>query len=97
MQERTIIDTSILCRIAYREATRLGELLGVDSDVVEEVYSRACSFIEEHIEADPRDVVKAFYHVVLEERSMLNTRRRSILSNPSLSWLSLLPLVKKHI
>ncbi|GEM_PF-4443547 len=97
MRSRVVIDTSILCEMAFREARVLGELLGVDSDVIDLVGRKSCEVLEKYVEMDPRDVVRAIYHVVLERNSMLNLRRRTILSNPSLSWMDLVPIVHRYI
>lgn len=92
-----VIDTSILCEIAYKEAKDLGELLGIDKDLVEEVGRKSCEILEKYSEIDPRDVVRAIYHIVLKRNSLLNMKRRTILSNTSLSWLELVPIVYRYI
>ena len=92
-----VIDTSLLCEIAYKEARELGELLGVDTNLINEVGRKSCEILEKYSEIDPRDIVRAIYHILLKKNSQLTMRRRTILSNPSLSWLELVPIVYKYI
>ena len=92
-----VIDTSLLCEIAYKEARDLGELLGVDTNLIDEVGRKSCEILEKYSEIDPRDIVRAIYHILLKKNSQLTMRRRTILSNPSLSWLELVPIVYKYI
>lgn len=91
------IDTLLLCEIAYKEAKILGELLGVNTDLIDEVGRKSCEILEKYCEMDPRDIVRAIYHILLERRSQLTMKRRIILSNPSLSWLELVQLVYRNI
>jgi len=92
-----VIDTSLLCEIAYKEARDLGELLGVNTNLINEVGRKSCEILEKYSEIDPRDIVRAIYHILLKKNSQLTMRRRTILSNPSLSWLELVPIVYKYI
>ena len=92
-----VIDTSLLCEIAYKEARELGELLGVDTNLINEVGRKSCEILEKYSEIDPRDIVRAIYHILLKKNSQLTMRRRTILSNPSLSWLELVPIVYRYI
>jgi len=92
-----VIDTSLLCEIAYKEARDLGELLGVDINLINEVGRKSCEILEKYSEIDPRDIVRAIYHILLKKNSQLTMRRRTILSNPSLSWLELVPIVYRYI
>ena len=92
-----VIDTSLLCEIAYKEARDLGKLLGVDNKFIDEVGRKSCEILEKYSEIDPRDIVRAIYHILLKKNSQLTMRRRTILSNPSLSWLELVPIVYKYI
>ena len=92
-----VIDTSLLCEIAYKEARDLGELLGVDTNLINEVGRKSCEILEKYSEIDPRDIVRAIYHILLKKNLQLTMRRRTILSNPSLSWLELVPIVYRYI
>ncbi len=92
-----VMDTSLLCEIAYKEAKELGKLLRVDADLIDEVGRKSCEILQKYSETDPRDIVRAIYHILLKRNSQLTMRRRTILSNPSLSWLELVPIVYRYI
>ncbi len=83
--------------IIRRETRELGRLMGVGADIVREVERLSSMIVEKNKALNPRDVVKAVYHVILNKRKLSDSRKRALLVSGGLSWFPLVKLVEANV
>ena len=90
-----IVNKIPYCVKAKMEAQELGKKMKLSKEIIDEVAKKACIIIEKIPNANPHEVTRAVYHVVLYKLGISTSYRRRILINPESSWLYLVPVVEE--